>query len=50
MAFEDLTKKQLRGVDLAIKALSKKFPFVEGWEFSDDYQKYNSNLFIRKFK
>jgi hypothetical protein len=46
MAFEDITKKQLRGVDLAIKALSKKFPFVEGWKFSHDYQKYNSNLFI----
>lgn len=46
MAFENITEKQLRGIDLTIKAVSKKFPFVQGWEFAKDYQNYNSTLFI----
>jgi hypothetical protein len=46
MAFEDLTKKQLKGIDLSVKAVSKRFPFVESWKFADDYQKYGTTLFI----
>ena len=46
MAFEDITKKQLKGIDLSVKAVSKRFPFVESWKFTDDYQKYSSNLYI----
>jgi hypothetical protein len=30
------TQKQVRGLDLTIKAVKKKFPFIKDWGFSDD--------------
>lgn len=43
---EDFTKNQIRGIDLSVKATSKKYPFIKGWRLSDDYKKYNSALYI----
>lgn len=42
----DLTKEQIKGIDLSVKSVSKKFSFVKGWEFSEDYDKYVSHLYI----
>lgn len=30
------TQKQIRGLDLTISAVKKKFPFIKDWGFSDD--------------
>lgn len=41
---DDINKKQLRGIDLVVKALSKSYPFIKGWNF---YKKtYTSVIFI----
>lgn len=39
-------EKQMKGINLAVKALSKKFPFVTGWELSDKWDKYYNIIFI----
>lgn len=40
------TEQQLKGVNLATKALSKKYKFIDGWQTMDDYEKYDVVLFI----
>jgi hypothetical protein len=42
----NLTEKQLRGLDLVVKSLSKKYPFVKGWTFPSDWEKYQAHLYI----
>lgn len=41
-----LTDKQIRGVDLAVKSLRKKYPFITGWGEYDKWEDYNVNLFV----
>jgi hypothetical protein len=41
-----LNDKQVRGVDMVIKAISRKFKFVKGWEVYEGYENYASVLFI----
>ena len=43
---EQLTKKQLRALDLMIKSLSKRYPFIVGWEPSEDFLRYDTMLNI----
>lgn len=43
---EGLTDKQIRGIDLAVKALRKKYPFITGWGEYDKWEDYNVNLFV----
>ena len=43
---EQLTKKQLRALDIMIKSLSKKYPFIIGWKPSEDFLNYDSLLNI----
>jgi hypothetical protein len=31
----DMTEKEKRGVDLVVRAVSKKFPFIKGWVLND---------------
>ena len=41
---DDINKKQLRGIELVIKALRKSYPFIKGWDF---YRKtYTSVIFL----
>jgi len=42
----NLTEKQIRGVDLVVKSASKKYPFIFGWELHPDWEKYHSQLYI----
>lgn len=39
---EELSNKERRGIDISIKALSKKYPFVKGWSLTKDWNKYNT--------
>ena len=40
------TKTQINGIDITIKAASKKYPFIKGWRFDKDFEKYESLLYI----
>ena len=43
---EQLTKKQERALDKMIKVISRKFPFITGWNDSEDFLKYDTMLNI----
>ena len=43
---EQLTKKQERALDKMIKAVSRKFPFITGWEPSKNFLDYDTMLNI----
>jgi hypothetical protein len=43
---KQLTKKQMRSVDMMVNALKKKYPFILGWKPSDDFLKYDTMLNI----
>ena len=43
---EQLTKKQLRALDMMIKSLSKRYPFIIGWKPSEDFLQYDTMLNI----
>ena len=40
------TEKQIRGIDLIVKSVKKKYPFIRGWEFNKDFEKYVVHLYI----
>ena len=40
------TEKQIRGIDLIVKSVKKKYPFIIGWEFNKDFEKYVVHLYI----
>ena len=42
----NFTEAQIRGVNLAVKATKKTYPFIKGWKFADGYQKYDTHLYI----
>jgi hypothetical protein len=42
----NFTEYQIRGVNLAVKATKKMYPFIKGWKFADNYQKYDAHLYI----
>ena len=46
MRDNNFTKKQIRGIDIAISAAKKTYPFIEGWEFSNGYEYYETTLYI----
>lgn len=43
---DEFDENQIKGIDLSIKAISKKYPFVKGWRFIDNYQQYKAHLYI----
>jgi len=43
---EQLSNKEHRGIDISVKALSKKYPFVKGWVLTKGWNKYNTMLGI----
>jgi hypothetical protein len=43
---EELSNKERRGIDISIKALSKKYPFVKGWDLTKDWNRYNTMIGI----
>jgi hypothetical protein len=46
MEENELTPNEIRGVDLIVKSLKKKYKFIQGWEPVNDYTKYYNTLFI----
>lgn len=42
----EFTEKQIRGIDLVIKSVKKKYPFIKGWKFTKDFEKYIAHLYI----
>lgn len=42
----ELTPNQIRGLDLCVNGLRRKYNFVTGWEPLVDYRKYDNTLFI----
>jgi hypothetical protein len=46
MEEKELTPNEIRGIDLIVKSLKKKYNFITGWKVEDDYTKYNNTLFI----
>lgn len=43
---DPLSPKQILGIDLVVKSISKKYPYVVGWKKSDVFDKYQSQMFI----
>ena len=41
-----LNDKQLKGVDMVIRAICKKYKFIKGWELFPRHEDYESVLFI----
>ena len=46
MRDNNFNKRQLRGIDIAVSAAKKKFPYINGWEFYDGFEKYDTTLYI----
>ena len=46
MEEKELTPNEIRGIDLIVKSLKKKYNFIQGWEPDDEYMKYDNTLFI----
>jgi hypothetical protein len=46
MENNELTPNEIRGVDLVVKALTKKYKFILGWEPDKKYREYDNTLFI----
>jgi hypothetical protein len=46
MKNKELTPNEIRGVDLVVKALTKKYKFIVGWEPDKKYKQYENTLFI----
>jgi hypothetical protein len=41
-----INDKQMRGIDMVIKAIMKKYKFLKGWELYPDHEQYDAVLFI----
>lgn len=42
----NFNSNQIKGIDLSVKSAAKKYPFIKGWEFSKDFEKYALHLYI----
>jgi len=45
----NFNKDQIKGLNLVINATKKKNPYIKGWEFSEDFEKYSTTLYINIF-
>jgi hypothetical protein len=44
-----ISEKQIRGIDLSVKATKKVFPFIKGWEFTPDWERYSTVIYINLY-
>lgn len=42
----NFNKDQIKGLNMVINATKKKNPYIKGWEFSNDFEKYPTTLYI----
>lgn len=45
----ELSPLQIKGIDLVVKSASKKYPFIKGWEFTKDYERYKTQIYINLY-
>jgi hypothetical protein len=45
----DLSNNQIRGIDLVVKSVSKKYPFIKGWTLPHHWEKYQAHLYINVY-
>jgi hypothetical protein len=43
---EGLTDKQIKGIDLAVKSVRKKYPFIIGWGEYDEWKNYQVTIYV----
>jgi hypothetical protein len=41
-----MSEIQVKGVNMVIKALMKRYEFIKGWELTDEHENYENILFI----
>jgi len=41
-----LNPNQIKGLDMVVRGIRKKFPFIIGWEKSEVFDKYQTQMFI----
>ena len=41
-----LNPNQIKGIDMVVRGIQKKFPFIIGWEKSEVFDKYQTQMFI----
>jgi hypothetical protein len=46
MEQKELTPNEIKGIDLIVKSLKKKYNFITGWNVDDDDLRYDNTLFI----
>ncbi len=46
---EEYTEKQLRGIDLSVRGLMKKFPYITGWKLNKNHNEYKTMLKIEVY-
>jgi hypothetical protein len=42
----NFNQNQIRGINLAVNATAKTYPFIKGWKLSKEYEKWSSGLYI----
>lgn len=42
----EFTDDQKKGLEMIMKSVKKKFPFIKGWKLSDTYENYITTLYI----
>ena len=45
----DEEKLILKGINLAVNSLKQDFPFIKGWEVSEDMYEYGSTIYLNLF-
>jgi hypothetical protein len=45
----EYTEKQLKGIDLSVRGLMRKFPFITGWNLHERHDEYKTMLKIEVY-
>ena len=45
----DEEKLILKGINLAVNSLKQDFPFIKGWEISEDIHEYGGTIYLNMF-
>jgi hypothetical protein len=42
----ELSLEKIRGIDIVVKSISKKYPFIKGWKFNDEWENWETLISI----
>lgn len=45
----ELSLEKIKGIDIVVKSISKKYPFIKGWEFNDNWESWETLIVINFF-